>query len=170
MDIEIKIEKNVEILARLNKGVHDLQRMWHPTIFREYDYETMYKMFDEMLQKDFIYSLIAYSSNEPVGYVVLIVRNYDNPLFCKDHMSIYIDQMCVIEEYRNKGVGKMLMKKIKEFTQTKGIKRIELSVWADNVNAIKFYERMGFTNYLYNMCCKVDQTNKQQGITEKTGV
>jgi hypothetical protein len=66
MDIEIKLEKNVEVLARLNKSVHDLQRMWHPTIFREYNYETMYKMFDDMLQKDFIYSLIAYSSNQPV--------------------------------------------------------------------------------------------------------
>ncbi len=156
MDLEIKIETNVEVLARLNKCVHDLQQMWHPTIFREYNYENMYKMFDDMLQKDFIYSLIAYSSNQPVGYVLLIVRNYDNPLFCEGHKSIYIDQMCVIEEFQNKGVGKMLMEKVKEFTKAKGIKRIELSVWADNVNAIKFYEKMGFTNYLHNMCIKVD--------------
>jgi ribosomal protein S18 acetylase RimI-like enzyme len=153
MDLEIKFEKNVEVLARLNKFVHDLQRTWHPTIFREYNYETMYKMFDEMLQKDSIYSLIAYSSNQPVGYVILVVRNYDNPLFCEGHKSIYIDQMCVIEEHRNEGVGKIMMEKVKEFSQVKGIKRIELSVWADNVNAIKFYEKMGFDKYLHNMCC-----------------
>ena len=156
MNLEIRLEKNVEILARLNKSVHDLQQTWHPEIFREYNYETMSKMFDEMLQKDFIHSLIAYSSGQPVGYAVLIVRNYDIPLFCEDHKSIYIDQMCVIEEYRHQGVGKQLMEKIKEFALDKDIKRIELSVWVDNVNAIKFYEKMGFADYLNNMCCKID--------------
>ena len=65
MDIEVKLEKNPEILARLNKSVHELQQMWYPTIFRKYNYETMYKMFAEMYQNDSVYSLIVYSSNQP---------------------------------------------------------------------------------------------------------
>jgi ribosomal protein S18 acetylase RimI-like enzyme len=156
MDIEVKLEKNPEILAKLNKSVHELQQSWYPTIFRKYNYDTMYKMFDEMYQNDSVYSLIAYSSNQPVGYALLIIRHYDNPLFCESHQSIYIDQICVLEEYRHNGVGKLLMEKINEFSKSKDIKRIELSVWAENINAIKFFERMGFTNYLYNMCCKLD--------------
>lgn len=32
MDIEIKLEKNAEVIARLNKPVHDLQQMWYPEI------------------------------------------------------------------------------------------------------------------------------------------
>ena len=53
--------------------------------------------------------IIAYSSSQPVGYAVLIVRNYDIPLFCEGHKSIYIDQMCVIEKYRHQGVGEHLI-------------------------------------------------------------
>ena len=70
MDIEIKLEKNAEVIARLNKSIHDLQQMWYPEIFREYSYEKMLEMFDKMLKKDFIYSLIAYRSKQPVGYAI----------------------------------------------------------------------------------------------------
>lgn len=162
MDIEIKFEKNAEVIARLNKSVHDLQQMWYPEIFREYSYEKMLEMFDEMLKKDFIHSLIAYRSEQPVGYAILVLRQYDSPLFCEDHKSIYIDQMCVIEEYRHQGIGKILMNRIKEFAHDKNIKRIELSVWVDNVSAIKFYERMGFVNYLNNMCCIIEDGDKER--------
>jgi hypothetical protein len=36
MDIEVKLEKNPEILAKLNKSVHELQQSWYPTIFRNF--------------------------------------------------------------------------------------------------------------------------------------
>lgn len=47
--------------------------------------------------------------------------------------------MCVLEEYRRQGVGKLLMDRIKGFARDKKINRIELSVWVDNVNAIKLF-------------------------------
>jgi ribosomal protein S18 acetylase RimI-like enzyme len=68
---------------------------------------------------------------------------------------MYIDQMCVIEAHRFKGLGTQLMGKIQEFCKQHDYKRIELGVWADNMNAINFYKKIGFEDYLIHMCLAI---------------
>lgn len=73
-------------------------------------------------------------------------------LFSPDNESYgYIDSftpevaMAVIEEYRNKGVGKLLLSEILKLIETKGYKQISLSVDTDNF-AYDMYKKFGFVD------------------------
>ena len=66
--------------------------------------------------------------------------------------------MSVLKEYRNIGIGSELLKRTISWARRKGtLKRIELSVYSSNKNAISFYLKHGFefegrrhNSYLYN--------------------
>ncbi|MCX6117082.1 MAG: GNAT family N-acetyltransferase [Proteobacteria bacterium] len=50
----------------------------------------------------------------------------------------------VLREYRNQKLGRKLMSKALDHAKSIGIEKLELSVFASNVNAIRLYEKMGF--------------------------
>jgi ribosomal protein S18 acetylase RimI-like enzyme len=52
--------------------------------------------------------------------------------------------MGVINTYRRKGIGEQLIKKAITDAFSKGIKRIELEVFASNTGAIALYQKLGF--------------------------
>jgi ribosomal protein S18 acetylase RimI-like enzyme len=66
--------------------------------------------------------------------------------------------MSVLKQYRNIGIGSQLLKRAIAWGRRKGIlKKIELSVYSSNKNAISFYLKHGFefegrrhNAYLYN--------------------
>jgi ribosomal protein S18 acetylase RimI-like enzyme len=154
MNIIIKLEKNIEVITKLNEYVLNFHFNNHPNIFNEYNYEIMFQKYNEYLNNDNIQSMIVYDNDEAVGYALFYKREYPEHIFKKEHSSIYIDQMCVKPNYQRKGIGKIIVNFIKEYCNNKNIKRIELSVWSDNLIAKDFYKKAGFENYLENM--KID--------------
>lgn len=56
-----------------------------------------------------------------------------------------IDAITVLPNYRRRGVGQQLMKELMNFIKTKGGKKMQLYVQPDNVSAMKFYTKLGFT-------------------------
>jgi ribosomal protein S18 acetylase RimI-like enzyme len=55
-----------------------------------------------------------------------------------------IDTMGVLQGYRGQGIGKKLMCATLSASEKFGIERVELLVYASNVNAISFYRKTGF--------------------------
>lgn len=58
--------------------------------------------------------------------------------------SLCIDTIAVLPEYRGQSIGNQLIMAIKQRARSKGIKKVSLRVWADNVQAQRLYERQGF--------------------------
>lgn len=56
----------------------------------------------------------------------------------------YVYDVFVEEEFRGKGVGKLLLEKAEDYCRRKGHSRIALSVSATNDSAIKLYSRIGY--------------------------
>ncbi len=56
----------------------------------------------------------------------------------------YIYDIFVEEEFRGKGIGKLLLEKAEDYCRRKGHSRIALSVSATNDSAIKLYSRTGY--------------------------
>jgi ribosomal protein S18 acetylase RimI-like enzyme len=54
--------------------------------------------------------------------------------------------MGVLAAYRSRGIGKQLLAATLAHARRNGITRIELEVRADNLDAIKLYERVGFVH------------------------
>ena len=55
----------------------------------------------------------------------------------------YIDDICILPDFRHMGVGKALYEALAERIRPMGIRKVELKVWAFNESAMGFYEALG---------------------------
>jgi ribosomal protein S18 acetylase RimI-like enzyme len=99
---------------------------------------------EEMLKSGFkerpkFGALIAKFNGDIAGYVSY-TWNYSIWLG-GDYMNI--DDLFVWDQHRGKKVGEALMLKAKGICKEKNINKIRWEVQKDNINAIKFYKRLG---------------------------
>lgn len=52
--------------------------------------------------------------------------------------------MGILDEYRDKGIGKALMRTALESARIRGLTRISLTVYEGNTRALEFYKMFGF--------------------------
>ena len=58
--------------------------------------------------------------------------------------SMCIDTIAVLPEFRGQGIGDLLIKAIVDRARGRGIAKVSLRVWANNVKAQRLYKRHGF--------------------------
>jgi len=63
---------------------------------------------------------------------------------------IVLNDLYVEEDYRNKGVGKMLIDEVKRYCQKYKYKGIQLETGKDNLAGNHLYSKEGFTPIEYN--------------------
>lgn len=86
---------------------------------------------------------VAERDGAVVGYAFCIHQQYVDHNNMTDVKTLYIDDLCVDEAARGGHIGKALYDYVVEFARAQGYYNVTLNVWADNVNAVKFYERIG---------------------------
>ena len=81
---------------------------------------------------------IVITDNElVVGYLSYSIK--------KHHTSkLDVNQLVILEKYREKGLGKKLMDEAKKIAKENNCDRIELNCWLFNENALAMYEHIGF--------------------------
>lgn len=60
-----------------------------------------------------------------------------------DIKTLYIDDLCVDEAFRGEHIGKSLYEYAIDYAKKHNYYNVTLNVWADNVNAVKFYKKVG---------------------------
>ena len=68
-----------------------------------------------------------------------------------EHTTLYIDDICVDEAARGRGVGRALYEHILAFAREKGCYNVTLNVWSCNPGAMAFYEKLGLVPYKVGM-------------------
>ena len=63
-----------------------------------------------------------------------------------DADSLEVERIYIRPAFKRRGLGKYLIDKAIEIARAQGKKLIWLGVWEHNVNAIAFYEKMGFVH------------------------
>lgn len=58
-----------------------------------------------------------------------------------------LDNMFVLEEFREKGVGRMLYGAFVDWCRRRGIKNVRVGTLVKNEEAVAFYEKMGLEGY-----------------------
>lgn len=84
--------------------------------------------------------LIGICDGIPCG---LVFANKDNDEQLEECGSIY--SIYLLEEYWGKGLAAKLMDKVVGILKDEGCRRVSLWVYEENVRAIGFYEKYGFT-------------------------
>lgn len=86
---------------------------------------------------------VAEKDGAVVGYAFCVHQQYIDNNNMTDIKTLYIDDLCVDETARNAHVGRQLYEYVLDFAKEQGYYNVTLNVWADNVNAVKFYEKLG---------------------------
>ncbi len=119
--------------------------------------------FDPTIRKSPVnyYDLKAFLLDEQVG---VYVAEYEGRLISSgygiarkarhylDHKEYaYLGFMYTLPEFRGKGVNKMILKELQDWAKSMGLIELRLTVYEDNLPAIKAYEKAGFRKHIVEM-------------------
>ena len=147
MMVRTATEEDIDALVALNSDVQGLHVSLFPDRFKDTNPDQVAGWFLSVLKNDNHRTLIAFEGKEPVGYIVLKIKDRGAHAFCKAHKLLYVDQISVSCDYRNKGVGKALIDAARAVAAEDGIRRIELDVWTENTDAKQFFASQGFMTF-----------------------
>ena len=135
------IPRILELLSQVN----DVHAEGRPDFFikgkRKYNEEDLLKIINDDTTPVFV----CEENDDIKGYAFCVIQDLsqcDN--LCPDK-SLYIDDICVDENYRRHGVGKKLYEHVVQFAKEEKCFNITLNVWEKNPGAQAFYESMGMT-------------------------
>ncbi len=86
--------------------------------------------------------------NQPYWFLRQKRRSHIQPLLeVHDWGSMFLNALAVSADCRGLGIGTRLLNWAEWRTQSAGLDRLSLHVWADNTNAVNFYKARGFVEY-----------------------
>ena len=143
MDIRFAQKQDVGGILSLLKQVGSVHHEGRPDIFRngaqKYGASQVLAMLDSSENPIFV----AVENEQVLGYCFCqMQRHPQDPVLC-DVLSLYIDDLCVDEQCRGKGVGKALYEAVCRYAKMRKCYNITLNVWTCNESAMKFYQAMG---------------------------
>ena len=137
---EVKDIPKIEDLLRQVDLVHHNGR---PDIFKigqKYDAAAL----AEMLGEENTPILVSADERDEVqGYCFCVFQRHADHAVLTDVKTLYIDDLCVDEAIRGKGIGRELYDAALALARENGCYNLTLNVWSCNPSAMKFYERMG---------------------------
>jgi len=127
---------DVPVIAELIRALARYEKLDQEVVMTEE------KLTDSLFgERPYAETLIAEDDGEPVGFA-LFFHNYSTFLA---QPGIYLEDLFVKPEHRGAGVGKMLLERLAQLAVDRGCGRLEWAVLDWNVDAIRFYERLGAT-------------------------
>lgn len=136
-------EEDIPYLNKLLYQVHKVHHEARPDLFKEgtkkYTDNELISLIHDDLKPIFVFEL----DNEVLGYAFCVHIQHINDNNLTDIKSLYIDDLCVDENARGKHIGTKLYEYVLDYAKKQGYYEVTLNVWADNKNALKFYESIG---------------------------
>lgn len=85
------------------------------------------------------------------GYAFCVFQRHQGDSVMTDILTLYIDDLCVDEKARGRGIGTGLYRHVLAFAREKGCYNVTLNVWALNTDALAFYQGLGLQPQKYGM-------------------
>ena len=108
-----------------------------------------YKMMIDDVEKKQGKIYVVEDSERLVGFiagVILEVGNNEEEFDFKPHRMGRVIELFLEEKYRGMGLGSVLIKKMEEYFKENKCYKINIEVFAPNVNSYKFYKKHGYTD------------------------
>ena len=143
MEIRFAKAQDVPGIIKLLRQVGSVHHEGRPDIFRENAQKYSSSQVLTMLGKQENPIFVAVEDEKVLGYGFCMMEQYrDHSVMC-DRLTLYIDDLCVLEECRGMHIGSAIYRKILEYAKYRGCYNVTLNVWSCNESAMKFYENMG---------------------------
>lgn len=143
MKIRFAGPADVPAILKLLRQVGKVHSDGRPDIFRtgaqKYSASQVLAMLDDPMQPVFI----AAEGDAVLGYGFCQIHTYEKDPVMTDRTELYLDDLCVDETARGKGVGKALYNAIRDYAKQRSCHSVSLNVWSCNETAYKFYVNLG---------------------------
>lgn len=139
--IRLMNENDIDDVSELLRQVNLVHHLIRPDIFKKnnkYNKEELKKLIDN---KD--YHIFVYYDKKVIGHAFCIDKIIKGDNLLMDIKTLYIDDICVDENNRGKGIASKLYDYVKSYAKENGYYNIELNVWEHNDSAKAFYENKG---------------------------
>ena len=134
------IGRILELLVQVDMVHHN----GRPDIFKgpatKYNAQELEKILEDEKTPVFVYED---EEGKVQGHAFCIHEQVLGNSVLTDIKTLYIDDICVDEKERGKGIGKALYRHVVEFAKENAYYNITLNVWNCNPGALKFYQAMG---------------------------
>lgn len=145
MDITIRRANDGDIpaLDRLLFEVHKVHSDVRPDLFKSGAKKYTDAELRDILKDEKTPVFVAETADGIAGYAFCIAQQHVGSRSRTDVRTLYIDDLCVDERVRCLHIGKRLYEYVLAFAKEQGFYNVTLNVWADNVKAVGFYEKLG---------------------------
>lgn len=137
----------LELLRQVGKVHHDLR----PDLFREnaqkYSASGVLALLEDFSAPIFV----AMEGDKVKGYCFCQLHRIEKDPVLTDRESLYIDDLCVDESCRGQNIGRQLYETACTYARQRKCYNVTLNVYADNVAALKFYEKCGLNKQKIGM-------------------
>lgn len=143
-DIKIRRAKACDLVA-LNKLLMQVLTIHHegrPDIFKKGTKKYTDSELLEIISDDLRPIFVADDGKEVLGYAFCVISQHIGDNILTDIKTLYIDDLCVDEAARGRGVGRKLYEYVIDYAKSNGFYNVTLNVWACNKEAIGFYEKL----------------------------
>ena len=143
--IQQATQQDIPQLSKLLQYICDLHSKIRPDLFAAGKSKYNEQQLLELLQ-DSSRPIFVYRNEEglAVGYIFCAVKLWQGEGFVSQK-SLYIDDLCVDQQYQHKGIGKALFNHARNYAKEIKCHNITLNVWQGNDSAIKFYKDLGLS-------------------------
>ena len=134
--------RDIPAVLRLLRQVNLVHHQGRPDLFRlatKYGAEDLSAIFSNDDAPVFVYD----EDGAILGHAFCQIQTVQNDRLLCDRKTLYVDDICVDEAARGRGVGKALYTHVRDYARSLGCYNLTLNVWSCNPNALHFYERMG---------------------------
>lgn len=143
MEIRFAENRDVAGILKLLKQVGQVHHQGRPDLFRNNAQKYGASQVIAMLNKPGDPIFVAVEEDKVLGYGFCQTKKHTgDPVLC-EISSLYIDDLCVDENCRGRGIGKAIYAQILRYARERKCYNVTLNVWACNPGAIKFYEALG---------------------------
>ena len=143
MEIRFADSRDIPGMIDLLQQVGEVHHQIRPDLFRSGAQKYDEPALQELLADPNRPILAAIVDGKLAGYAFCILQiTENNPVLC-DRKVLYIDDLCVDETIRGKGIATALYARVLEYARELGCHAVTLNVWCGNDSAMKFYEKCG---------------------------
>lgn len=134
---------DIPVINRLLYQVHKVHSDLRPDLFKAGAKKYTTEQLLTILADEKTPVFVAEADAQVVGYAFCIHKQFIQDNNMTDVKTLYIDDLCVEEAARGRHIGTQLYEYVLHYAKENGYYNVTLNVWADNLNAVKFYEKIG---------------------------
>ena len=147
MNVRFAREEELDRVNELRKQVNDLHVEGKSEVFKPGFGEELRNFVNVIFNDPEQKIVVAEEDGVICGFAIIhhIYKGESPFMYERDFLDI--DEFCVDEAFRRKGVATELVSFIKDFAKENRFHRIELNMWEFNQGALAFYEEAGFKTF-----------------------